>query len=316
MLRKWVKSIVKEVINDSFQEQRQSMKEEVDSALHDVTYRIGVLRETGKRGETRIHTSDLNTATHMFDGYVFTNNAPSAGSISWSDLNITYKGITYNITNGNTANKYIWWDFDATDKTKLVSGNTKPTLTNDDILIGINDGGTFHSTMTAGKVVHGAVLGDSTIGTSELGNGAVTEAILGNNAVTGNKISGGAVTETKLGTGAVTNAKLGSGAVTDIKLADKAVTNTKLGDSAVDSGKLADNAVTVNKILNGAVNDLKIANGAVKSDKLADNAVIASKILNGAIGTVKLGDNAVTGAKIGAGAVAEDKLNVATHFIF
>lgn len=316
MLKKYIRKIVMEVIDVAFAEKREEVKQEVESALHDVTYRIGVLRETGKRGEQRIHTSDFNTATHMFDGYVITNNSPTAGSVAWSDLNITYKGTTYAIKNGNTPKKYIWWKFSATDKTTLQMDDAKPTLTADDILIGINDGGTFNSMMTAGKMVHGASLADSTIGTNELGANAVTSTILANNAVIGGKIADNAVTETKLGSGAVTNAKLGANAVDSAKLADNAVTVNKIGAGAVSDTKLADNAVTVNKINAGAVTTVKLGANAVDATKLADNAVTVNKILNGAISELKLADKAVTGAKIGAGAVAEDKLNVATHFIF
>ncbi|MGC4375935.1 hypothetical protein WD019_03185 [Fictibacillus sp. Mic-4] len=262
IIQKWVR----EVLTREFQEARKQIQEESASLLHDITYRLNVLKEATNGVGQRIHTSDLNIATHMIDGYAFTNNSPSNGSVAWTDVNIVYKGTTYTITNGNTANKYIWWQFSATDKTKLQTSNTKPNLTQDDILIGVNDGGVFTLTMAPGKFTPGGALMDGSVGTGELATGAVTSAKLAALAVDASKLADGAVTDTKLGANAVTSSKIASGAVGSSQLANGAVTSGKLGTGAVGSGNLA--------------------------------------------------DGAVTGVKLGAGAVAEDKLNVATHFLF
>lgn len=315
MIKKWLKKVVSEVILEGFEDSRKQMQEEVASALHDITYRINVLKEAEKGGH-RIHTSDLNIATHMLDGYVFTNNSPAAGSVAWADVNIVYKGQTYTITNGNTTYKYIFWQFSATDKTKLQTSNTKPILTQDDILIGVNDGGIFTLTMAPGKLTPGSALLDGSVGTNELGTNAVTTAKIAASAITTNELASGAVTEVKLGANAVTTAKIASNAVTANELSNGAVTNAKLASGAVDSGKLADSAVTTAKIAGNAIDSSKIASGAVGSTQLASGAVTSGKIASNAVNSSNLIDGAVTGSKIGAGAVAEDKLNVATHFLF
>lgn len=82
--------------------------------------------------------------------------------MAWADLNISYKGQTYAIQDGNTPDVYIWWEMAATDPTMLQTSNTKPTLTPDDVLIGINNGGTFTLTMSPGQMVPGqSILGNS-----------------------------------------------------------------------------------------------------------------------------------------------------------
>lgn len=263
MLKKYLSKIVKEVIESEFHAQRETMKEEVASALHDVSYRINVMKESaygGKRGETRIHTQDLNLATHMIDGYVFTNNSPVAGSVAWTDLKITYKGVTYAITNGNSANKFIWFDFDATNNLVLVSNNTKPTtLTVDDILIGVNDAGVFTPTFVNGQMGHASALKDGTVGSNELGSAAVTAG--------------------KIAASAINNSNLFSGKVlTGGNMVDGTVSSTQLGANAVIDTKIADNAVTTTKLNGGAVTEAKLGTGSVTSTKLGAGSVAEDKL--------------------------------------
>lgn len=286
------------------------------SLLEDVRYRISILEETQRGIESRVHAHDLNLATHILEGYIFTNNSPAAGSVAWSDVNIVYKGTTYAITNGNTANKYIWWDFDASPNTVLQSSNTKPNLTIDDVLVGINDGGIFRLMMAPGKMVPGSAILDGSVGANELNSGAVTSDKLAALTVIEGKIADGAISAGKLASGAVTGPKLASGAVGATALADGAVIAAKIGSSAVDSTKLADNAVITAKIAAGAVDGTKIGSKAVGTTNLADGAVGATQLASNAVTSAKIADGAVIGIKIGAGAVAEDKLNLATHFLF
>ncbi len=298
---------------------KRILQEQLKSVLHDVTYRLGVLADAELKAQGvhtgRISAHELNLAHHILDGYTFDDDSPTAGSIAWSDANISYKGTTYAITDGDTTDKYVYWEL--ATPTSFQTSNTKPDLGPDDVLVAINDNGTARVSMAPGKMTHGAMLVSGSVASDELGSGAVTEdkidalavteAKIASGAVTNNKIGSGAVTEAKIGSNAVTEAKIDSGAVTETKIGSGAVTNAKIGSSAVDSDKLADNAVVAGKIATGGVSaSNQIANGVVDSDQLADSAVISGKI----------GDGAVTGIKIGAGAVAEDKLNMATHFLF
>lgn len=41
--------------------------------------------------------------------YSILNNAPSAGYIQWSSVNIQYNGVSYAIANGYTNYTYVYW---------------------------------------------------------------------------------------------------------------------------------------------------------------------------------------------------------------
>ncbi len=205
---------------------------QLKSLLHDVDYRINVLYDALNRAEgkevDRVGSKDLNLAHHILDGFTFTNNSPVAGSIAWAGCHIVYKGTDYTISDNNTALKYVWWDYDAVPNTNFQTSATKPTLTVDDVLVAINDGGVARLTMVPGKMTHGSALLDSTVNTNELADSAVNS----------DKIAALAVIEGKLAAGAVTNAKLGDGAVTTVKIGDSQITGPKIGAGQVAESKL------------------------------------------------------------------------------
>ena len=307
---------------------KEVLEKELHSLLHDVTYRIGVLQDERRANEGlphRLTSGMLNFATHQLDGFTLTDNSPVAGSVAWSDCNIVYKGTSYIITNGNTADKYIYWVL-ATTPTTFKTSASKPALGVDDVLVAINDGGTAQIAIGTGRMTHGSAILNATVDSGEIKNGAVladkiaalaiTEGKIGSGAVTVNKIGALAVAEGKIAASAVTVDKIGSNAVTEAKINTGAVTEGKIGTSAVTEGKIGAGAVTTAKIGDLQVAEGKIAASAVTSGKIANNAVISDKINAGAVTTAKVGDLQITGAKLGAGAVAEDKLNVAFHFLF
>src|ERR1051326_8791014 len=87
-----------------------------------------------------ITTSKLNIVSVMVDGATWTDNSPSGGSVAWSGASVYYKGVTYAITNSNTASKYIWWDKNSSNTT-FQSSNTRPTLGDDAFMIATNNAG-------------------------------------------------------------------------------------------------------------------------------------------------------------------------------
>jgi len=291
----------------------RTLDTQLKSLLHDVDYRISVLQDLLNRAEVgptegRVVSSDLNLAQHVLDGYVFTDNTPTAGSISWSGCHIVYKGTDYTITDGNTDSKYVWWDYSAVPNTVFQTSATKPTLTADDIIVAINEGGMARVVMTPGKMLPGGVLLDGAVSESELASGAVTNAKLAALAVLEGNIGSGAVTNTKLGSGAVDSGKLATGAVVAGKLADGAIdASTRFASGVVNSTALGTGAVTAGKLANGAIDT---------SARFAAGVVDANALGTGAVTTTKIGDGQVTGPKIGAGQVAENKLNIAQHLIY
>lgn len=247
------------------------------SLLHDVDYRIKTLVETAGRQaglDAKYGSLDMNLPWHLIDGFTFTNNSPSPGSISWAGCHIVYKGQSYTITDGNTDKKFVCWLL--SKPTVFTTGDVKPELTQDDVLVAINDNGIARIQIVPGKMVHGAAITSGSVNSAELANGAVISDKIGALAIIEGKIADNAITANKINEGAVTNVKIADGAVKTAKLAANAVDNTKL------------------------------ANGAVTSEKLVDGAVTTSKI----------GNSQVTGPKIGAGAIAEEKLNIAMHLLF
>lgn len=310
-----VQSVIEKTVESAV---NRAFTEGFKSILHDITYRIDSLMNMGllQAGLPHRVTSEmLHLSRPMLDGFTITDNSPSAGSIAWADCNIMYKGTKYTITNGNTSSKYVYWTL-ATTPTTFKTSATKPTLTDDDILICVNNDGVHQLVIGEGRMVDGSTLLDGTIGSGEIGSGAVTTAkiasaaitngLLATDAVEAGNIASGAVTETKIGSGAVTTAKIGSSAVGSTQLASNAVTDTKIASSAVTETKIATSAVTSGKL----------ASGAVTSAALASGAVTTTAVATGAIGSTQLADGAVIGAKIGAGQVATDKLSIASHLLF
>ncbi len=191
------------------------------SLLHDIDYRIKVLYDVADRltgANNKIGSHDLNLAHHILDGYVFTDNAPVAGSIAWTGCHIVYKGVDIAITDGDTASKYVWWDYSATPNTVFQTSATKPVLTADDVLVAINDNGMARVVMVPGKMVPGAAIYDGSINTNEIANGAINSDKLGALAVIESKIASGAITTDKIGDLQVTSPKIGAGAVGESKL--------------------------------------------------------------------------------------------------
>lgn len=195
---------------------RDVIRDELHGLLNDISYRLGVLYDAENGG--RVGSRDLNLASHQLDGYTVTDNSPVAGSIEWADLNVVYKGVNYDIADGNTNKKYIWWDFSATPNTALQSSDTKPVLTDDDVLVFINHSGVHQTVIGSGRMTSGAAILTGSVDGDAIGTNAITESKVAALAITTGKLGAGAVTSTKLGDGAVTVGKIGAGAVATDKL--------------------------------------------------------------------------------------------------
>ncbi|MHB1453914.1 MAG: hypothetical protein ACYCYM_08215 [Saccharofermentanales bacterium] len=280
--------------------------------LHDITYRMNSLLDISANSG-RLNASQLNLSHHMIDGYVVTNNSPSAGSVAWTDLNVVYKGVTYALTNGNTNLKYLYWTMATTPSTVKTSA-TKPTLGADDILLFINEGGV--AVKAVSSMQSGAILLDGTINSNEIATNAIVAAKIFDGSVTSGKIGSGAVIAGKLATDAVASANIASGAVISGKLGTDAVGSANIASSAVTAVKIADATITGGKIANTTITSNQIADATITGSKIANTTITAAQIADTTITSGKIADSAIIESKIGAGAVATDKLNIATHFIF
>lgn len=286
------------------------LEEELGALLRDVSWRLRHMTDLADK----VSAEQLNLNTHMLTGYVVASDSPSAGSIEWDDLHVVYQGTQYGPYAGNTAMKYVWFDADHATQ-KIQTTNTKPTLTADDAILFVNNGGTVVEVLKS-QLIDGALLIDGTVNGSELADAAVTAGKIFDGAVTSTKIGDNAVTGTKILDGAVGGTKITDGAVTSTKIGENAVTSTAIASGAVGSTEINDGAVTTTKIGATAVDSTKLADGAVSTTKLADDAVTTAKIGSGAVGTTEIADGAVGGAKISSGGVDTSKLNTLMHMIF
>jgi len=73
---------------------------------------------------------------------IFTNDSPEAGYVSWSNVVLYWRDNKYEIEDGSTNKKYIWWDY-STSTTTFQTSDTRPELDLEDVIIGYNDNGTW-----------------------------------------------------------------------------------------------------------------------------------------------------------------------------
>ena len=113
-----------------------------------------------------IAAHQLYVAKHFLEDAVWADDSPSAGYVAWSGAKVTYKGVTYTITDGNTNKKYIWWDY-SLSKTTFQASDTKPDLTDDDFLAATNTSG-VHRLVWNATLIDGGNIKTNTINADEL----------------------------------------------------------------------------------------------------------------------------------------------------
>ncbi|TYO95125.1 hypothetical protein [Desulfallas thermosapovorans] len=237
----------------------KALDSRLKALLHDVDYRINLLYEVLDRAEgkpvNRVGSRDLNLATHILDGYSFTANSPSAGSVSWAGCHIVYKGQDHTIQDGNTDKKYIYWDNDT--PTQFKTSDTQPELDADDVLVCINEGGHPNVLLAPGKLISGSALMNGTVGSAQLSSGAVIAGKIASGAINAASLFGsGVVNSTALASNSVTDAKIADGAVKAGKIAAGAINNSSIfGTGVVEAGAIKDGAITGSKIGAGAIGE-------------------------------------------------------------
>ena len=252
-----------------------------------------------------IDTTKLNIRVILLVGDTWTNNSPSTGSVAWNAHSLYWNGLVYNITAGNTANKYIYWINGATSYS---ASATFPSLSSSDFLIAVNNDGIVDFAWNK--------IAAQSIATPLIANSAIDEQKLADSAVTLTKYASGLrpvqivdslpdlpnsdypqgaviflTTENQLyrSTGTAWEKSV---AATDIT---GQITTTQITDEAISTPKLAANAVTA----------AKIAAGTITSNEIAANTIVGGNIAAGAIGT----------AQLSAGAITADKLAVLDPFV-
>ena len=239
------------------------LEDRLNHYLSDISFRISQAYDVESRADgagRKVYAEDLNLPGRAFlTGYVVTNNSPTAGSIAWADVHMVYNGTDTLITNGSTANMYVWWS-PITTPTVLQTSNTKPVLANGEVLLFQNIAGTHKVMLSDTNASLPNVLANGSVDTGAIIAKAVTTTALNDNAVTSGQLANNAVIAGKINAGAINASTAFTTGV---------VNSAALGPDSVISGKVADGAIDHSAIFTtGVVNAAAVGTGAVGPTKL------------------------------------------------
>ena len=108
---------------------------------------------------------------------------------------------------------------------------------------------------------------------------------------------------------------IANGAVGTLKIADGAVTSEKIADGAVTSEKIADGTISTPDIANGAVTSAKIGDYQVTERNIGLGSISNDALQSGSVSNEKITDYSIDSSKIAALAVTDDKLNLTPFFL-
>lgn len=193
----------------------------------------------------------------------------SLPSLATGTIIIATCNKTFTVTEQNRATVYVWLSDveqrssetgqEYTAIKRALFSNTQPTGISEVATIDLTwavgmDGYSFYHTYDwrANLVL------PSSIGLSDIANGAVGTL----------KIADGAVTSEKIADGTISTPDIANNAITSAKIGDYQVTERNIGLSSISTDALQDNSVSNDKIIDYSIDSTKIAALAVTDDKL------------------------------------------------
>ena len=193
----------------------------------------------------------------------------SLPSLATGTIIIATCNKTFTVTEQNRATVYVWLSDveqrssetgqEYTAIKRALFSNTRPTGISEVATIDLTwavgmDGYSFYHTYDwrANLVL------PSSIGLSDIADGAVTSE----------KIADGAVTSEKIADGTISTPDIANNAITSAKIGDYQVTERNIGLSSISTDALQDNSVSNDKIIDYSIDSTKIAALAVTDDKL------------------------------------------------
>ena len=203
----------------------------------------------------------------------------SLPSLATGTIIIATCNKTFTVTEQNRETVYVWLSDveqrssetgqEYTAIKRALFSNTHPTGVSEVATIDLTwavgmDGYSFYHTYDwrANLVL------PSSIGLSDIANGAVGTLKIADGAVTLEKIADGAVTSEKIADGTISTPDIANNAITSAKIGDYQVTERNIGLSSISTDALQDNSVSNDKIIDYSIDSTKIAALAVTDDKL------------------------------------------------
>lgn len=215
-------------------------------------------------------SNEMNSATFTSGTtQLIFKTSSSLPSLATGTIIIATCNKTFTVTEQNRATVYVWLSDveqrssetgqEYTAIKRALFSNTQPTGVSEVATIDLTwavgmDGYSFYHTYDwrANLVL------PSSIGLSDIANGAVGTL----------KIADGAVTSEKIADGTISTPDIANNAITSAKIGDYQVTERNIGLSSISTDALQDNSVSNDKIIDYSIDSTKIAALAVTDDKL------------------------------------------------
>ena len=142
-----------------------------------------------------------------------THNSPTPGSIAWTAFNLAYNGVGYTIPAGNTAGRFVWWEY-RNGSPAVVAGDTLPDLTADDTVLFLNKGG-IGSLLPETNVLDGSLIVEESIMAPAIAADQINGTHIASRSVEAEHVAAGAITANELSVGSVSDNLVANGSFED-----------------------------------------------------------------------------------------------------
>jgi len=200
--------------------------------------------ETAKLAAGAVTAAKMTIKNFLLSAGTFTDESPTGADVAWADCKVVYNGTEYTITNGDTSDKYIYWQL--ASPTVFATSAALPVLGVSDFLVAQNDSGTHTPTWNNSTVLDGGRVKANTITASEIKANSITASQIAATTITAAELAADSVTATKIDVTdlAAVSATLGNVAIDGAKITNATITSAKIGDLQVGTSNIANNAAT------------------------------------------------------------------------
>ena len=194
---------------------------------------------------------------------------------AWGESGIIFEGVADNVEGALSAYPT------GSDKTWTlpnVSGTIVTTGDTSSITSTMLAPGSVTNADVANDAITSAMIVDSTITSADLGSGSVTNADVANDAITSAMIVDSTITSADLGSGSVTNADVANDAITSSMIIDSTITSADLGSGSVTNADVANDAITSAMIVDGTITSGDIADATISFVDISNNFALNSDL--------------------------------------